>query len=134
MNLRTGLLLITTLFLASCHSDEVVSEYPDLAEAKRAGAFERGWLPPVLPRSSIRIVESNDLDSNIGDGSFDFDPADLKPYLEQARTELAADTHEVNGVWHITIKSKKSLWKLSLPKNGKRATFNAKLLPETISP
>ena len=129
MNSNSGLLLIAMSFaLASCHSDEVTSEYYDLGEARRAGAFERGWLPPVLPQSSLHIVECNDLDSNLGSGSFDFDPADLKPYLEHVRNNLAAEIEEKDGISVIRISSKETRWILNLPKDGKRASFNSKLL------
>jgi hypothetical protein len=46
--------------------EEKESHYPTLAEAKRDGAIERGWLPPWLPGSAVEINEIHDVDSNRG--------------------------------------------------------------------
>lgn len=65
---RIGFLIamFTVLVLTGC--DEVVTRYDTLNDAKFRRAFERGWLPPLLPDSSRTIVERNDLDANIGTG------------------------------------------------------------------
>lgn len=47
----------------SC-SDQYESSYPSLADAKRAGAVDRGWLPDFLPPGSRDIHEVHNIDTN----------------------------------------------------------------------
>ena len=56
--------------------DTVTSHYDDMEEAKADRLFERGWLPNILPDSSVDIVTSNDLDLNYSTGHFAFDVED----------------------------------------------------------
>ena len=44
LSLVTGL----TVMLAAC-SDSKDSSYASMADARRAGAIDRGWLPDLLP-------------------------------------------------------------------------------------
>jgi len=55
--------VILLLSLAAC-SEQVEETYPTWAEAQRAGAVERGWIPTFVPRSAREIRDSHDLDSN----------------------------------------------------------------------
>jgi len=57
-------------------SEYVEETYPTLAEAKAAGAIERGWLPAWLPTSSKDILESHDLDTNASALSLHFSGAE----------------------------------------------------------
>src|SRR5687767_1671127 len=70
--------------------DGVVTRYATLHEARVARAFERGWLPPLLPDSARDIRESNDLDVNVGNGAFAFDPGELESYLKRLRDMRSA--------------------------------------------
>ena len=44
--------------------EQPVTEYATRAEAEAAGAFARGWLPALLPRSAHTLREVHDLDTN----------------------------------------------------------------------
>lgn len=45
-------------------SDKIESFYETFDHAKESGAIERGWIPNVLPQSSMNIKEIHDLDTN----------------------------------------------------------------------
>lgn len=60
MKRRIAILLLS---LAAC-SEQVEETYPTWAEAQRAGAVERGWIPDFVPESAREIRDSHDLDSN----------------------------------------------------------------------
>lgn len=70
------------LFLVGC-SDVVNQAYPTLAAAKADGAIERGWLPGILPASSVQIEEEHNLDTNIGHGKFAFAQTDAEQFRQQ---------------------------------------------------
>ena len=55
--------------LVGC-SDVIESSHATLAAAKQD--IERGWIPSILPASTVEIREWHDLDTNIGHGSFGF--------------------------------------------------------------
>lgn len=58
----TVVALVLTL-LASC-GERQEHFYPDLAAAKAAGAVERGWIPPWVPKSAKGFHEIHDVDTN----------------------------------------------------------------------
>jgi hypothetical protein len=82
------LLACASILLAGC-GDTVESSYPTLAAAKQD--IERGWIPSVLPTSTVQIRESHDLDTNIGHGAFAFG-AEGAEQFKAALTPLAAGT------------------------------------------
>ena len=41
-----------------------VEEYPSLAEARAAGAIDRGWIPDFLPPNATHLREVHRIDSN----------------------------------------------------------------------
>ena len=61
----------------------VKTEFSSLQEAKNSGAFERGWLPPILPETTQNIVEINDLDINNGWGNIDYDINKRDLYIQK---------------------------------------------------
>ncbi len=80
-----GVRLVATLWLASASvgcSDTVTSRFSDLQQAQDERAFERGWLPPILPPSTKGITEKNNLDLNIGEGTFTFSPGDRDYFVD----------------------------------------------------
>ncbi|MCR9261619.1 MAG: hypothetical protein NXH95_18020 [Pseudomonadaceae bacterium] len=50
--------------------DVVTSKYETLDEARDDTLFRRGWLPDILPESTVSIRTSNDLDTNTSEGEF----------------------------------------------------------------
>ena len=86
MNTSTLFAAVLTLVLGVGCSDEVTTHFKSLADAKLQRAFERGWLPPLLPPSSVNIIEKNDLDRNTGIGSFEYDISEREKYFEQLKS------------------------------------------------
>ncbi len=72
-------ILLTSFFivLAGC-SDMAESNHATIAAAK--ADIERGWIPPILPASTVQIRESHDLDTNIGHGTFAFGASDSEKF------------------------------------------------------
>jgi len=71
--------------------DVVTASYATMAEAKQAGALDRGWIPRGVPTGAHDIREAHDLDSNRRWGLFNFSPADaetLKAMLQQDEMSL----------------------------------------------
>ena len=127
-----ALVLVVTVIVLLYSCDETVeTRYRTLAEAKRAGALERGWLPPILPASAVDLHEANDLDLNRGSGGFSFDPAELESYLTILREQLSATTAETEGFWDVSFARGDVRWLLRLPKDGRRATYAMKLVSPT---
>jgi hypothetical protein len=57
--------LLTVLLASGGGCSEVVgASYATYADAERAGAVARGWLPSFMPRSATDIREVHDLDTN----------------------------------------------------------------------
>jgi hypothetical protein len=68
------------VFTLLAQQDRITTTYGTRAEAEADRLFDRGWLPSFIPRSATNILVSNDLDTNISEGSFTFDPADSKAF------------------------------------------------------
>ena len=66
---RAFALLALAAPLLAC--DEYEKAYQDVAAAESGGAFNRGWLPPLLPADARNIVELHNLDTSEGWGCFD---------------------------------------------------------------
>lgn len=64
-----------TFFGAACHYDEVSRSYATLADARED--IEKGWIPDCLPPSTHHLSDSHDLDTNRGEGTFEFAPVDF---------------------------------------------------------
>jgi hypothetical protein len=70
-------ILLLVVSLTGCRDvDVVTATYATLAEARQAGAFERGWMPSILPPGAHDIREAHDLDTSRRWGLFDFTEAD----------------------------------------------------------
>jgi hypothetical protein len=68
------------LLLAGC-SEQIVETYSTYADAQRAGAIERGWVPDFVPASARHIVDSHDLDTNRQTLQFAVPPSDVGPVV-----------------------------------------------------
>ena len=91
------------LSLLGCEPYTVTSRYGTLEEAKADRLFERGWLPEVLPASTTKIRTENDLDVNISEGEFSFNPADADWLLK--RLSKGAPTTSRFAGWEATVGS-----------------------------
>ena len=61
---RVRSLLVAVLVVSSGCEETVTASYPTYADAERAGAVARGWIPSFVPRSATEIREVHDLDTN----------------------------------------------------------------------
>ncbi|MCK5851922.1 hypothetical protein KAH27_02730 [bacterium] len=108
------------VFFVVLSDDIVKTEFSSLQEAKKSGAFERGWLPPILPETSQNIVEINDLDINNGWGSFNYDINERELYIQKLIQKLGAKYKTNNNIEILTFTKKQSSWAIELPlKKGK---------------
>jgi hypothetical protein len=62
--------------LAASHSDRRESFYPSLADAKRDGAIDPGWIPDFLPEGSRSIHELRDISPSTQWCAFEFSDGD----------------------------------------------------------
>jgi hypothetical protein len=76
------------LSLAAC-SEQVEETFPTWAEAQRAGAVDRGWLPAFVPSSARQIEDTHDLDSNRQTLQFTAPPSDVSAIVEGLGPVLA---------------------------------------------
>jgi len=72
------------LSLAAC-SEQVEETYPTWAEAQRAGAVDRGWVPAFVPSSARQIEDTHDLDSNRQTLRFTAPPSDVSAMVAGLR-------------------------------------------------
>ena len=94
-------ILATGLGISACRNLEVVTaSYATLADARAAGAIERGWVPEGLPEGTYELREAHDLDSNRRWGLFSFPPAErdaLRALLQPEEMSLAGVSVEIPG-------------------------------------
>lgn len=84
-------LLTAVLLMTACDMDVVTEAYATRAEAEKAGAFARGWIPNGIPPSAHDLREAHSVDTNQRWGLFDFNPADgagLRAMLEPSEVSL----------------------------------------------
>ena len=60
--------------------DTVTATYATRAEAEADRLFERGWLPSLIPSTATNIRVTTDLDLNISEGSFSFQPGEAATF------------------------------------------------------
>ena len=97
-----GAVLIIALGLSGCLSDTVTDRYSSLADARADRLFEHGWLPDILPASTVRIRTSNNLDLNTSTGGFSFSPAEA-PLLFRSLVP-GAQTDAPFDAWGDTVR------------------------------
>jgi hypothetical protein len=98
---------IIVLLCTSC-SDVVTDHYPTYQDAKNARLFLRGWLPDILPLTTINISTSNELDLNTSEGSFEI-PVKYLPKFISHLTEKSGNKYAYKNSeshWEFTINSK----------------------------
>lgn len=105
------------LLLASC-DDSVSTSYATRAEAEADSLFDRGWLPDIVPPSIRAIEMTNDLDLNISNGDFRFDPGDYDAFVGRL---LRSTTDDKDGLaaynyedWTFWISPDKSYCKFRM--------------------
>jgi hypothetical protein len=124
--MRSVLAIFTLLALTGC-SDVVTTRFATLADAKSKGAFERGWLPPMLPDSAKAIVERNNLDLNTGTGSFTYDLPERPTYVESLSRAGAVSRAEGDANI-LTLTTNGSRWEIRLPRTSGSAEWSIRQL------
>ncbi len=104
-----GCLLLLAGLIVLSKLNTVESRYDSYAAADADRPFARGWLPPIIPGSSREIVTKNDLDLNLSEGGFRFDPEDLETFLSQLTRAPDLDSGHFNAYkykdWFFFISS-----------------------------
>jgi len=102
--------LITFIIILICSgcSDVVNDHYPTYQDAHRERLFLRGWLPEILPLSTVNISISNDLDLSSSRGYFEIPVNDLPQFISHL-SKMTDDKYTYknsNSSWEFTINSK----------------------------
>lgn len=71
--------------------------YATYAEAERAGAVERGWIPAFVPRSATEIEEVHDLDTNWQRLRYRAPVEDLQAMVESMRRLTREEAERMGG-------------------------------------
>ena len=79
-----------------CACDTVTDHYRTLEEARNDRLFERGWLPDILPQSTVNIVTSNDVDIGQSVGSFSFSVEDGRKFFARLNNGLPPESEYKN--------------------------------------
>ncbi|MCF7493520.1 hypothetical protein L3V35_00460 [Vibrio sp. L5-1] len=98
--------LFSALALMSGCSDVVSDEYSTYAQAKVERLFDRGWLPDILPKSTLNIEVNNDLDANTSKGRFIINEPALSEFIAKLESnESTNEFHFVDGenVWVFIV-------------------------------
>lgn len=119
-------MVVLWLAVVGC-SDGVATKYANLAAARQQGAFEHGWLLPVLPDSVSNIFERHDLDLNTGAGSFDYAPTDRDLYMQSLREHGAVVKASGDSV-SATLNLNDARWDIHLPKRISHAGYSMRSL------
>lgn len=119
--MQRTLALFAALALMGC-DDVITTHFTDLEEAKSRRAFDRGWLPPMLPASARAIEERNDLDANTGTGSFAYDPAERAAYITKL-LHAGAPLQAEQDLEILTVKTNGSCWEIRLPRGSGSARW-----------
>ncbi|WPO67858.1 hypothetical protein SDC64_02675 [Acinetobacter haemolyticus] len=125
---RTIIILLSSLMFG-CTNDIVTTKFIDLQHAQTEHAFERGWLPPILPPSTKNIIEINNLDLNIGHGSFTFSPTDLDYFIDHGAVPIKINDAtrgtkqklQDQGFQFFIYTQDSSVWHIATHPNGKGA-------------
>lgn len=91
-------LLAAVLSPACRNADVVTGTYATVAEAREAGAIDRGWIPALVPAGAHDLREAHDLDTNRRWGLFNFTDADegaLRAALKPEPISLEGHTCDV---------------------------------------
>lgn len=105
----TTALLLSILILVFFNGvSSVVSEhYLTYNSAKEDNFFERGWLPDILPESTLMIIVNNDVSSNTSHGVFYINNKDMNEFIDKLQITEDKNKYkyisEYNSVWYFNI-------------------------------
>ena len=104
----TALLLSILILIFFNGVSSVVSEhYLTYNSAKEDNFFERGWLPDILPESTLMIIVNNDVSSNTSHGVFYINNKDMNEFIDKLQITEDKNKYkyisEYNSVWYFNI-------------------------------
>lgn len=100
---------LSIILLAGC-SDSVTERYATIEDARKAGLFQRGWLPDALPSSARNIEARNDLDLNVSAGKFVVARGDVDSFAARLQPHSAeASDADVHLASYLQVKEKEGL-------------------------
>lgn len=105
INVLLPLLLPALVLLSGC-SDVVSSEYSTYGKAKEERLFDRGWLPEILPKSTVKIEVNNDLDANTSEGSFVINEPALSEFIGKLKPTESSNQFQFvddENVWVFKV-------------------------------
>ena len=83
--------------------DIVTRKYNTYIEAKNSKLFARGWLPDILPKTTVNIKTINDLDINRSHGYFNIPEEDINVFISKL--------HKLeNGEFSYSNNANKTQW------------------------
>ena len=106
--MRSFATTILLLLLLGCN-EQIDESYSTYSEANRAGAVERGWIPPFVPTSARDLEDSHDLDTNRQTLRFTIPPsavADMVSGLGVISAEDKSDASELIDRHALAAESK----------------------------
>lgn len=114
------MIVFAFILIGGC-SDTVTNHYATRFDAEADRLFERGWLPIIIPASAKNITTSNNLDINISEGEFQYDPMEtnsflkhLTPYIERkmkvSRWQAQIAEHKKKGYEALEYAAEGSIW------------------------
>ena len=107
--------------IGHANPDLKYSHHANLAAARKAGVIDSGWVPELLPTGSTDILETHNLDTNTGTGTFRFPSADLDAFKAQARRFAGADVKEAYTITYVVYSRDRSRFELVLTPDPKSA-------------
>jgi hypothetical protein len=121
-------ILLISAALTGC-SDTVTTTFTDIQQAQTEGAFDRGWLPPILPPSTKDIWEKNNLDLNIGEGAFTFSPEEIKVFTQSGAEAININPasgspqakYQKEGFRFLSFSNDSTSWLIAVHPEGRGA-------------
>jgi hypothetical protein len=102
---RLATLIFTACTLTACgNADVITNTYATAAEARQAGAIDRGWMPPFIPPGAHDLREAHDVDTNRRWGLFNFVESD------DAIVRAAVNSEEVSLDGHTCDAPRRIEW------------------------
>lgn len=83
---------LVVVFWIMVNLDIVTSRYSTYEDAVADHLFQRGWLPHFIPASATDIVTRNNLDLDLSEGEFRYDPAETGAFLANLHPWRADET------------------------------------------
>lgn len=119
--------ILSLVFLGP--GDTITTQFTSYEEAKQSGAFERGWLPPILPPSAKNITEKNNLDFNFGSGAFTFSPNDITYFMDSgakiaemnSTNSKQVKKYKKRGYMLLSFSNESSSWIIAVHPDGRGA-------------